>query len=139
MIERPAARMHALLERGSIGERIVRRSPAGAPIGNLLRLAALDAMGTKHVLEDLRICAGRAPGVAAPTVRPPKPDILCAIDTFPNICFGKIEICVMIAPIEAIEIGILPTVASWPLGQAWPRAFAKFGDGLRRESREGLI
>ena len=53
-VERPAARSHALLERGSVGERVVRRSPAGAAVGKLLRLAALDATGMKHVLEDLR-------------------------------------------------------------------------------------
>jgi hypothetical protein len=89
---------------GALVNVLFAEAPAGAPIGNLLRLAALDAMGTKHVLEDLRICAGR-----------------------------------MIAPIEAIEIGILPTVASSPLGQAWPRAFAKFRDGLRRVARRSYL
>jgi hypothetical protein len=71
------------------------------------------------------------PLMAAPTFRHLN-HTYRVLSTFPNICFWTIEIGAMIAPMEAIDVGIVRTAAGCPAGQAWPRAFAQFGGGLCR-------
>ncbi len=47
-----------------------------------------------------------------------------------NICFGKIEVRIIIVPMDAIEIGNARTAAG-AVGDARPGAYAGFGGGLR--------
>jgi hypothetical protein len=58
VIERPAVRAHAFFESGNVSERIVRRRPARATVGEFLGLATLNAVGTKDIPIDLRLGTG---------------------------------------------------------------------------------
>ncbi len=71
-----------------------------------------------------------APADGRPHLPSPKPHLPCAIHFSENLLFWKIEIGAIIAPMEAIDVGIVRTAAGCPAGQAWPRAFAQFGGGL---------
>ena len=45
-----------------------------------------------------------------------------------NICFGKIEVSILMVSVDSIEIGNVRTAARG-LGQALPGAYAGFGGG----------
>ena len=50
------------------------------------------------------------------------------LERFMNIFFGKSELCVIMLPMDAIDIGNSRTAAGAG-GRAWPEACAPFGGG----------
>ncbi len=71
----------------------------------------------------------------------PKPDISSAADASPNIFFLKIETCIIMVPMDAIEIGNARTAAG-AVGEPRPRALcrgrARVKPGDPRPSRRSL-